>query len=103
RLRLFDLHQGRARVADREEQLRVLVAADSAVAPVHAVQLLRANMRRVVPASGKDLVEIPGQVLVKHFTNSPRPDRPRLPAERKGVIMAANRRTWARARLCCMS
>ena len=36
RLGLFDLNQGRSGVADREEQLGVLVTAGSLMAPVHA-------------------------------------------------------------------
>jgi hypothetical protein len=36
-LGFFDLYKGGAGIADREEQLGVLVTAGSAVAPVHAV------------------------------------------------------------------
>ena len=39
-LRLLDLHEGRAGRPDREEQLRVLVPAERAVAPVHGCVLL---------------------------------------------------------------
>lgn len=51
RLRLFDLNQGGAGIADREEQLRVLVTAGRLVAPVHASQLHQGNAPQVVRCS----------------------------------------------------
>ena len=45
-LRLFNLNQCGAGVADREEQLRILVTAGRLVAPVHASQLHWGTHRR---------------------------------------------------------
>ena len=55
-LRLLDLEDGRTGVADREEQLRVLVEARGAVAPIHGWRLLSCGVMNGLPGHGSGLL-----------------------------------------------
>src|SRR5260370_26308200 len=61
-LGFFDLQQGRARVADRKEQLRIHVTAGGVGAPVHSVYSSMRPFRAANGSVGSSFV------LVNHFT-----------------------------------
>jgi hypothetical protein len=78
RLRLCDLHQGRSARPDREEQLRVLVAADRVVTPIPGLFTPRVRDR-----GRADRLRTGFPPLVNDFTSGVPSSRVHLPGHRR--------------------